>query len=85
MAVRVKICGLTRPGDVSAAVAAGAAYLGFVFFPKSPRHLEIEAARALAVEVPPGIAKVALVVDADDAAIEAILARVPIDMLQLHG
>lgn len=85
MTVRVKICGLTRPADVSAAVAAGAAYVGFVFFPKSPRHLDIEAARALAVEVPPGVAKVALVVDAGDAAIEAILARVPIDMLQLHG
>ena len=85
MAVRVKICGLTRPADVSAAVAAGAAYVGFVFFPKSPRHLDLEVARALAVEVPPGIAKVALVVDAGDAAIEAILARVPIDVLQLHG
>jgi phosphoribosylanthranilate isomerase len=83
--VRVKICGLTRPADVSAAVAAGAAYVGFVFFPKSPRHLDIEAARALAVEVPPGVAKVALVVDAGDAAVEAMLARVPIDLLQLHG
>jgi phosphoribosylanthranilate isomerase len=83
--VRVKICGLTRPADVSAAVAAGAAYVGFVFFPKSPRHLDIEAARALAVEVPPGVAKVALVVDAGDPAIEAMLARVPIDVLQLHG
>jgi len=85
MTVRVKICGLTRPDDVSTAVAAGAAYVGFVFFPRSSRHLEIEAARALAVEVPPGVAKVALVVDAGDPAIEAILARVPIDMLQLHG
>jgi phosphoribosylanthranilate isomerase len=85
MAVRVKICGLTRPADVAAAVSARAAYVGFVFFPRSPRHLDIEAARALAVEVPPGIAKVALIVDAGDAAVEAMLARVPIDMLQLHG
>lgn len=83
--VRVKICGLTRPADVAAAVAAGASYVGFVFFEKSPRHLALAAARALALEVPPGIVKVALTVDAEDAALDALLARVPIDMLQLHG
>lgn len=85
MKTRVKICGLTRPETVSAAVEAGAAYVGFVFFPKSPRHVDIEAARDLAVNVPMGVAKVALIVDADDAAADAILDRVPIDMLQLHG
>lgn len=85
MKTRVKICGLTRPETVSAAVEAGAAYVGFVFFPKSPRHVDIEAARDLAVNVPMGVAKVALIVDADDAATDAILDRVPIDMLQLHG
>lgn len=84
-AVRVKICGLTRPADVEAAVAAGAAYVGFVFFPPSPRSVSPEAARALAVEVPAGVAKVALTVDADDAELGAILDRVPVDMLQLHG
>lgn len=84
-ALRVKICGLTRPEDVAAAVSAGAAYLGFVFFPPSPRNLTPEAARALAVEVPSGVAKVALTVDADDAALAAILETVPIDLLQLHG
>lgn len=83
--VRVKICGLTRPADVAAAVVAGASYVGFVFFEKSPRHLSLAAARALALEVPPGVVKVALTVDADDAALDALLARVPIDMLQLHG
>lgn len=82
---RVKICGLRSPEAVAAAVAAGAAYVGFVFFEKSPRHLELEAARALAVEVPPGIAKVALTVDADDATLDAIVETVPLDMLQLHG
>lgn len=85
MSIRVKICGLTEPSAVAAAVAAGAAYLGFVFFPKSPRNLTIAQARALALEVPMGVAKVALVVDADDATIAAILDQVPIDMLQLHG
>ena len=82
---RVKICGLTRAQDVQAAAAAGATYVGFVFFEKSPRHLSPDAARALAIEVPPGIAKVALVVDADDAALDALTRTVPLDMLQLHG
>jgi phosphoribosylanthranilate isomerase len=83
--VAFKICGLTRPQDVQAAVAAGARYVGFVFFAKSPRNVGIEAARALAAGVPPGVAKVGLVVDPDDAALDALLARVPLDMVQLHG
>ena len=83
--VRVKICGLRTSHDVEQAARSGAAYIGFVFFPKSPRYLEIEAARALAVEVPMGIAKVALTVNADDALLATILERVPLDMLQLHG
>jgi phosphoribosylanthranilate isomerase len=85
MDIAVKFCGLTRPQDVDAAVAAGARYVGFVFFPKSPRHLATDQARALALHAPPGIAKVALTVDAEDAALEALLAQVPVDMLQLHG
>ncbi|MDU8910377.1 phosphoribosylanthranilate isomerase [Aestuariicoccus sp. MJ-SS9] len=83
--VRVKICGLTRPEDVAAAASAGASYGGFVFFAKSPRHVSPEAARALALEAPVGLAKVALVVDADDAFLDEITGRVPLDMLQLHG
>ena len=83
--IRVKICGLRTVNDVAAVARAGAAYAGFVFFPKSPRHLSIPEAKALALAVPTGLAKVALIVNADDAAIEAILADVPIDMLQLHG
>lgn len=85
MSVRVKFCGLRRPEDVAAAVAAGAAYVGLVFFPRSPRHLTIAEARDLALGVPEGIAKVALTVDASDEDLAAILAEVPIDMLQLHG
>lgn len=84
-AVRVKICGLRTPEAVLAAVEAGARYLGLVFFEKSPRHLSINAARDLAVAVPPGIAKVALVVNATDAELDAITEAVPLDMLQLHG
>ena len=83
--IRVKICGLRTVDDVVAVARAGAAYAGFVFFPKSPRHLSIAEARALALAAPVGLAKVALIVNADDAAIDAILADVPIDMLQLHG
>jgi phosphoribosylanthranilate isomerase len=82
---RVKICGLTRAQDVAVAAQAGAAYVGFVFFGKSPRHLSPEAARSLAIEVPPGIAKVALVVDAGDADLDRLTQTVPLDMLQLHG
>lgn len=85
MSVRVKFCGLRRPEDVAAAVAAGAAYVGLVFFPRSPRHLTIAEARDLALGVPEGIAKVALTVDASDEDLADILAEVPIDMLQLHG
>lgn len=85
MPPRVKICGLSTPEAVAAAVDAGAAYVGFVFFEKSPRNLSFETARALALEVPPGVAKVALTVNADDRFLDALTARVPIDMLQLHG
>ena len=83
--IRVKICGLRRLADVKAVAAAGAAYAGFVFFAKSPRHLTVAAARPLLLAVPEGLAKVALTVDADDAALDAIVTALPLDMLQLHG
>ena len=83
--VRVKVCGLTSPADVGAAAKAGAAYIGLVSFPKSPRHLTLDAARRLAVDVPPGVAKVGLVVDPTDDALDALVAAVPLDMIQLHG
>ena len=83
--VRVKICGLKRPEEVIAAAEAGAAYCGFVFFPKSPRNVTIEQAAELALAAPIGLAKVALVVDPDDALLDQITAKVPLDMIQLHG
>jgi len=83
--VRVKVCGLRSLADMAAVAAAGAAYAGFVFFPPSPRNLSLPQARELALAAPLGLAKVALTVDADDALLEAILAQVPIDILQLHG
>ncbi len=81
----MKICGLSTADTLSAAVESGAAYVGFVFFPPSPRSLELSVARALALDVPPGVAKVALTVDADDAFIDSLTEAVPLDMLQLHG
>ena len=83
--IRVKICGLRTAADVAAAARAGAAYAGFVFFAKSPRHLTVPEARLAALAAPPGLAKVALTVDADDATLDAIVGAVPLDMLQLHG
>jgi len=83
--IRVKICGLRTEADVAAVAAAGAAYAGFVFFPKSPRNLTIAEARVLALAAPVGLAKVALVVNADDALLDAITEAMPLDMLQLHG
>ena len=83
--VRVKICGLKTFADVEAVARAGAAYAGFNFFPKSPRSVTVEAARALALAAPEGLCKVALVVDADDATLDAIVDGVPLDMVQLHG
>ncbi len=83
--IRVKICGLRSPEDIAAVAAAGAAYAGFVFFPKSPRHVTLDQARAMAFAAPVGLAKVALVVDASDAALDEIIEAVPLDMLQLHG
>ena len=83
--IRVKICGLRTVADVAAVAAAGAAYAGFVFFAKSPRHLSVPQAHLLALAAPVGLAKVALVVDASDADLDAIVDGVPLDMLQLHG
>lgn len=82
---RVKICGLKTREDVVAAVDAGAAYLGFNFVQRSKRFVDIETARDLAADVKPGVAKVGLVLDADDQTLDAINARVPLDMIQLHG
>jgi phosphoribosylanthranilate isomerase len=83
--VQAKICGLTRLEDVDAVAAAGARYAGFNFFPPSPRFLTPEQARALCLATPVGVARVGLFVDSDDAAIDAVLAQAPLDMLQLHG
>jgi phosphoribosylanthranilate isomerase len=85
MAVRVKICGITRLQDLHAACDAGADALGFVFYEKSPRHLSIATAAALLRELPPFVQSVGLFVNAAPAFIEAVLNAVPLDLLQFHG
>lgn len=82
---RTKICGLSTPETVAAAAEAGAAFVGFVFFDKSPRNVSVEQAMALALAVPPGVAKVALTVNASDALLTKLTEKVALDMLQLHG
>ena len=83
--MRVKICGLTTLDTLDGAINAGAAYVGFVFFEKSPRHLTIDKASQMAKIVPEGICKTALVVDPTDLDLDILLDKVPIDMIQLHG
>ncbi|WP_431356750.1 phosphoribosylanthranilate isomerase [Paracoccus marinaquae] len=85
MMAQVKICGLSQPAHVAAAVEAGARYLGFVFFAESPRAVTPGRARALGAEVPPGVARVGLFVDPDDALLQAVLAEAHLDLIQLHG
>jgi phosphoribosylanthranilate isomerase len=85
MGVDVKICGLSDPAAVAAAVEGGARFVGFVFFPASPRAVTPAKAGELGKAVPPGIIKVALVVDADDQALADIVTHAQVDLLQLHG
>ena len=85
MAVRVKICGITRLQDLHAACEAGADALGFVFYEKSPRHVSMATATALVRELPPFVQSVGLFVNAEPDFVEAVLQAVPLDLLQFHG
>jgi phosphoribosylanthranilate isomerase len=85
MTVDVKICGLRSQDTLAAACAGGARFVGFVFFPASPRFLDLEEASALARAATPGVTRVGLVVDATDGELERLIAAVPLDALQLHG
>jgi len=85
MSVAVKICGLTSEDAVQATVAGGAQFAGFVFYPPSPRSLGIARAADLVSVVAPGITRVGVFVDPDDALLDSVLAKVPLDMLQFHG
>jgi phosphoribosylanthranilate isomerase len=85
MGVAAKICGLSTKEAVAAAITGGAAYLGFAFYPRSPRAVTPQQAAQLSASVPAAIARVGLFVDADDQTIEAVLASAPLDILQFHG
>ena len=85
MSLIVKICGLSTPATLDAALEAGADMVGFVFFPPSPRHLDLTHARDLGTQVGGRANKVALTVDADDATLGNIVEALRPDLLQFHG
>jgi phosphoribosylanthranilate isomerase len=83
--VRSKICGITRIEDALAAVAAGADAIGLVFYAESPRAVSVEQAAAILQALPPFVTSVGLFVDMPRAELQALLQRLPLDLLQFHG
>jgi phosphoribosylanthranilate isomerase len=85
MSLIVKICGLSTPATLDAALAAGSDMVGFVFFPASPRHVDLDTARILGRQAKGRAVKVALSVDADDALLANSIDALQPQILQLHG
>ena len=86
MTIEAKICGLTTPEAIDAAVEGGARFVGFVIFPRSPRHVaSTDALKALGARVPATVIRTGLFVDPDDALLDERLASGALDLLQLHG
>ncbi len=85
LSTRIKICGITSVEDAQAAVDAGADAIGLVFYAKSPRYATPEQAAAIARAVGPFVTTVGLFVDAGRSEVEAVLAQVPLQLLQFHG
>ena len=85
MSVEAKICGLSTPETVDAGVQGGARWIGFVTYPRSPRHVSTDLLRSLGARVPRSVGRVGLFVDPDDALLDERLATGAIDMLQLQG
>lgn len=83
--VRSKICGITNPEDALVAIAAGADALGLVFYPPSPRCVNVKQAQAICAALPPFVSVVALFVDAEQEQIEQCCSQLPISLLQFHG
>jgi phosphoribosylanthranilate isomerase len=82
---RTKICGITRPEDGLFAAAQGADAIGLVFYPPSPRCVTVEQAREVLAALPPFVTTVGLFVNATEEEVRAVLAAVPLDLLQFHG
>lgn len=85
MRTRVKICGITRCEDAQLAVDAGADAVGLVFYEKSPRFVSNDQAALISQLIPAFVSRVALFKDADQQAVESVLAQVEVDLLQFHG
>lgn len=81
----VKICGLSTPETLAAAASGGARFVGFVFYPPSPRNVSFDVAYELARAVPTGVRSIGLFVDPDDEMLERIVTGIQLDMIQLHG
>ena len=85
MTVAAKICGVNSREALDAAVTGAAAFVGFVFYARSPRYVTVAQAATLAAATPKTVKRVGLFVDVDDAAIEAVLKDAPLELLQFHG
>lgn len=85
MNTKLKICGLTRREDVETAIKAGAAYLGFIFYDKSPRHITPEQVKEISRDLPGGVKKVGVFVNASLDEIQHIIEFCGLDVVQLHG
>ena len=83
--VEAKICGLSTAETLDAAVRFGARHVGFVTYPKSPRHISTDAMRTLGARVPKGVTRVGLFVDPDDTLLDEKIGSGALDLLQLHG
>ncbi len=83
--VKIKICGITNLDDALLAAELGADALGFIFYPRSPRKVDPEAARAIIAQLPPFVAAVGVFVDESAAVVQDLAARVGLDWVQLHG
>lgn len=85
MRTRIKICGITRVEDALEAVRLGADAIGLVFYPPSPRYVEVAQAKQIVNRLPPFVTVVGLFVEQSDSDIRQVLERVPLDLLQFHG
>jgi len=83
--VRVKVCGMTRSEDCAAAARLGVDAVGLVFYPKSPRHVGVEQARALVASLPAFVTVTALFLDPSQEQVQQVLDNVRVELLQFHG